>query len=273
MPANHHYMIYWLSAGNALSHNQLQDIFKANLELYNLITIFLTSKEIHEFLNVLNKNERDAENFFDAQDPDRRSRFHYYIVGPVASGKSTLLEQLRCFNTFEEWTRRPPRLMYRASDKLDEEQRREVDAFVYEELKEKNNRMVGAKVGIHFMDRAPLDLYAFPNNVKEQKRKTGELRKEVTRHKSLQDGEIVFLTASGEELEMRNLQRGRTAERSGDAQYFNDQTKALKKIYNPALVLPTDSKTPGEIARRVARHVLLDCYCPVSFDEIMKEYE
>ncbi|WP_374633665.1 SIR2 family protein [Ferrovibrio sp.] len=47
-PANHHYMIFWIRSERDISKSRRQDIFEANLELYNLVTIFLTSSEIEE---------------------------------------------------------------------------------------------------------------------------------------------------------------------------------------------------------------------------------
>ena len=273
MPSNYHYMIHWMVSDDVLSESQRKDLFDANLELYNVITIFLTSEEICNFFALLNSCNRNMREFLEAAEPDRRSRYHYYIVGPVAAGKSTILEQLRCFNTFEEWTRRPPKLMYRSSVDLSDDEQRQVDQFVYSELKEKNLRMERADVGFHFMDRAPLDLYAFPNDAEKQRRKTAELREEVVRDAQFRDGEIIFITASPQCLERRNLKRGRIPNSSGDSIYLKTQSETLQSIYSPSLVLETDELLPGEIARRVAYHALFGPYNPVSFAEIMNRFE
>ena len=117
-------MIFWIKDESNISESRRKDIFGANIELYNLITIFLILTEIKEFFELLNHDERGFGERLDTLGEDRRSRYHYYIVGPVASGKSTLLEQLRCFQTFEEWTRPPPREMYLASTKINDRKRR-----------------------------------------------------------------------------------------------------------------------------------------------------
>lgn len=256
-----------------MTAKQLDDVFEANLELYNLVTIFLTSEEMKELFTILNNDPRDFRDVLDSLEPDKRSRFHYYIVGPVASGKSTILEHLRCFNTFEEWTRPPPKEMYLSIIKLDDKNSKKIDAFVYSELKEKNIRMHDASVGFHFMDRAPLDLYAFSNDDEERKRKTAELKDIVTRDKVLQSGEIVFITASGETLVKRNLGRGRLPEGSGTAEYLAKQADFLKNIYKPAFIVATDDLSSGEIAKRVARHALLGEYSTMDLNQIMDEYQ
>lgn len=271
-PANHHYMIYWLDRPDSMSEQQRADIFDANLELYNLITIFLTSDEIKDVFALLNRDARDFRDALDNLGNDKRHRYHYYIVGPVASGKSSILEHLRCFNTYEEWTRPPPKEMYLSFDKLDDATSRNIDSFVYAELKEKNIRMHDAGVGFHFMDRAPLDLYAFSKDDDERKRKTTDLRQLVTRDKALQSGEIVFVNARGEALVKRNLGRGRLPEASGAVEYLTKQAKCLSDLYGPSIVVSTDDQTPGEVAKLVARHVLFGDYSPVDLGLIMDRY-
>lgn len=271
-PANHHYMVFWIKSEDELSESRRRDIFDANLELYNLVTIFLTSSEVREFLALLNRDERGFSEVLDSLGDDRRSRYHYYIVGPVAGGKSTLLEQLRCFQTYEEWTRPPPREMYLASTKINADQQEVVDQFIYSELKEKNKRMHAASVGFHFMDRAPLDLYAFSNPKIDNKGKSRKLRDLVTRDQPLQKGEILFVEASPHSLVRRNMARGRPPEDAGKEEYFENQTKDLKAVYNPSFTISTELCSADEVARRVARHVLFDDYNPTDLEGIIDSY-
>lgn len=272
-PANHHYMVHWISHADEYSEARRQDIFQANLELYNLITIFLTSGELKELLQLLVLDERNFNDAIEGMEPDRRTTFHYYIVGPVAAGKSTLLEHLRCFETLEEWTRPPPKEMYLASTKISAAEQQIVDEFLNQELKEKNRRMVTAGVGIHFVDRAPLDLYAFTQTAEEMKRKSRELRDVVTRNKALQQGEIIMIEADPNTLVKRNMARGRPPEKAGQDEYFREQIKKLKEIYTPTFVISTDTYNANETARKVARHVLLEDYDPTDLQGIIARYE
>lgn len=271
-PANHHYVIYWIDENKVMSDQQLNDIFEANLELYNLITIFLTTNEIKEFLMLLNMNERDFKDAFDNLEIGETNRYHYYIVGPVAAGKSSILEQLRCFQTHEEWTRTAPQEMYLSFKKLDENQRKTVNQFIYSELKEKNKRMHEAKTGFHFMDRAPLDLYAFSHDDEERKEKTKEIKNKVTRDNELRAGQIIFVTANPKTLVKRNASRGRESENSGEADYLKNQSQFLKDLYKPVFIVKTDQKTPGEAAKDIARQALLKDYKPTDLSKIMDKY-
>lgn len=272
-PANHHYVIHWIKTPDAMSDQQRNDIFDANLELYNLITIFLTSEEIKEVLKLLNRDQRAFRDTLDNMGEDKRHRYHYYIVGPVASGKSSILEQLRCFHTYEEWTRPPPKEMYLSFDKLDEKTAKNIDNFIYTELKEKNLRMHNAPTGFNFMDRAPLDLYAFSNDDEERRRKTNDLRENVVRDRPLQSGEIIFVNARGDTLVKRNAGRGRLPKDAGEAHYLETQAAYLKSLYSPPLVVSTDDKSPEEAAKQIARHVLLEDYQPADLDSIMDRFK
>ena len=272
-PANHHYMIHWINSDNDYPEHRRSDIFDANLELFNLITIFLKSDEIREFLQLLILDQRTFTDIVEDIQPDRRAAYHYYIVGPVAAGKSTLIEHLRCFETLEEWTRPPPKEMYLASTMIGEPEQRTIDEFLNQELKEKNRRMHAAGVGFHFMDRAPLDLYAFTQSQEEIKRKSRELREFVTRNKPLQEGEIIFIEADPKTLVKRNMARGRPPEKAGQDDYFSEQVKKLKETYLPKFSLSTDEHNAYEAARKVARHVLLGEYAPIDLQSIIARYE
>ncbi|AZC28807.1 hypothetical protein C4K38_0825 [Pseudomonas chlororaphis subsp. piscium] len=271
-PANHHYMIHWIKDGLSLSCEQQSDIFNANLDLYNVFTIFLTSTEMKSFFSLLNLDQRRFSDRLDEMGEDRRSRWHYYIVGPVAAGKSSLLEHLRCFDTHEEWTQPPPPEMYRSSKTLSKDEAEKIDSFVYGELKEKNNRMHSAGVGFHFMDRGPLDLYAFSQDVDENKKKTSDMKSIITRHRDWQNGEIIFLEAKGTTLVSRNYSRGRSPEQAGKEDYLDNQTSALKEIYSPKFIFNTEGQTPGQIAKRVVRKVLLKTYDPTNLTEVMERH-
>lgn len=271
-PANHHYMIHWLSKEDVLSAGQRLDIFNANLDLYNVFTIFLTSEEMAAFFSLLNLPTRGFCDRLDEMGEDRCSRWHYYIVGPVAAGKSSLLEHLRCFETYEEWTRSPPSEMYRSFNTLDEAEAEKVNEFVYSELKEKNKRMSEAQVGFHFMDRGPLDLYAFSDTDEEIKKKTADLKSLITRHRPWQNGGVIFLKAKGDTLVSRNYTRGRSPEQAGSSGYFELQLDKLKEIYDPEFICDTEGQTPGQIAKKVVRRVLLKKYEPIDLNATMERH-
>ena len=95
----------------------------------------------------------------------------------------------------------------------------------------------------------------------------------MTRDKDFQQGEIIFLEASGEILEQRNLGRGRVPDTSGSAEYLNEQCARIKSIYDPRFILSTENSSPGVLAQRVARAALMGPYEPKNLTAIMNQYK
>lgn len=278
-PGSVHYLINWLDRDDAMSAMQMEDISRANFELYNLVTIFLTSKQIDEFLQLvqvgvdrtvrtdielLDEKFRDALREYSATAP---ISYKYYIAGPVASGKSTLLENLRTFQTLEEWPERTPTELYQDHKLLTSEQRLSVDNWVYRQLRIKNRHFVKGEPGIHVMDRAPLDLFAFSLDADENRRKADEIVRIVETDRKLSEGEVMLVVASPENLLERQLRRGRIPQDKGGISYNGDglkvQTEQLEKIYAGAVVYNTDFCNANQLTRKAIRHILFDEYKPI----------
>ncbi|MGY3371423.1 hypothetical protein ACVWZL_008548 [Bradyrhizobium sp. GM2.4] len=130
-PANHHYIIYWEDPARRRTDEERRHIFDVNLDVYNLISIFLETKQIVELIDLLNEEEAglfEAELVKFSPHPARRK---YYLVGSVVAGKSSNLEGLRCFSTFEEWSGRAPETMYQDHRSLTASERKEIDEWLY----------------------------------------------------------------------------------------------------------------------------------------------
>jgi SIR2-like domain len=56
-PANHHYIIYWENSAHRRTDEERQHIFDVNLDVYNLISIFLETKQIAELIDLLNEED------------------------------------------------------------------------------------------------------------------------------------------------------------------------------------------------------------------------
>lgn len=280
-PANHHYIVYWERPDGFRSAEQRQQIFDVNLEVYNLISIFLNSQELAEliaFLNVQDEGEFESEMEKLAGEFFRR---RYYLVGSVVSGKSTNLEELRCFSTFEEWLGRPPAKMYQDHASLSPKERAEIDDWLFQQLRAKNDRIKKTGVGIHIMDRAFLDLFAFSKDAAENLSKIEKIRSKVLVGGQLTDGHILFLTASEEVLSDRQARRGRLKGEVGDMKIEYDGSKLyeqsviLQAVYSPdeASLFDTSRESPEITCNRIARKILLGTYTPFKFTVRLSEIE
>lgn len=277
-PANHHYIVYHERDGAPRSPEERRDIFQVNLNVYNLISIFLTKAELTAGIEFL--NESNAEEFGEGllELAGRKLERKYHLVGSIAAGKSSTLEALRCFATHEEWTGRPPAAMYQDDKTLTPDQQREIDAFLFKNLRLKNRRMVKAGPGIHIMDRAYLDLFAFSKDASDIEKKAHQLQSEVIdTTRTLEPGQVVFLhaseTALKERLAKRGSRKGGTGPIQFDAARLLEQQKVLEKIYTPQAGSTFDTSRPsiGETAQQIARLILLGEYTPFDFDERLNQ--
>jgi predicted ATPase len=253
-PANHHYHVHWLMSQDSLTEEERKEIFDANLELYNLITLFMTTDEIRSFLFAMNATDAEFDEALRSSGQNVSQVF--YIVGPVAAGKTSVLEYLRCFATQEEWLGENPREMYIASDRVGHEKITMIDNWVYDQVRLKNEQLVGASKGFIFVDRGPLDLFAFSESDGQWPDKAKQVRGKL-RGQKLASGPVVFLHADGQTLVDRNWKRGRTPDVSGSAEYLVRQGSTLAEIYRTRTVFETDQVSPDLIAMKVARTALL----------------
>jgi hypothetical protein len=277
-PANHHYIIYWEDSTSPKSDEERGHIFDVNLDVYNLISIFLSTQQIGELIELLNEEDMDLFEADLLQFSGHSTRRKYYLVGSVVAGKSSSLELLRCFATFEEWSGRPPEKMYQDHKTLTPSDRKEIDDWLYSQLRSKNDKMRRAGVGIHVMDRAYLDLCAFSETSDENVKKLQELRNRVCKFGGpLEAGQIIFLEAEEKVLGERQARRGKLRGAKKQIDYDGAslvvQSGTLKTIYDPKNGFSFDNTHEGSdrTARRIARQILLESYSAFDFEKRIDE--
>ncbi len=270
-PAQLNYFISWVDEKEPPNDQVMQDIFAVNLEVYNLITIFATTSDIAEILKLINITEEI--DFAAALRPFGISsiKYLYYIVGPVASGKTSVLLHLRYFQTYEEWLDPVPPLMYLSHNLLTDEQRSDVEKWVLDQLDKKNRIMQRTEAGFYFMDRAPLDALVFSATEEERRKKACALSKCFQADNQLTNAQIQFIYAEGKALEERNIRRGRLPEQGGDSDYIDKQTNDLLTLYTPDKIYDATNKSSGEIAREIVISTLLDDYEEKNLGSILEE--
>jgi broad-specificity NMP kinase len=281
-PANHHFIIFHEKDGEPRSAEERAEIFDVNLNVYNLISIFLTTVEIKAFIEII--NAANGDEFDKAMQGLVTSKIDrkYYLVGTIASGKSSVLDGLRCFTTYEEFGGRVPAAMYQDDRTLTSDEQKIVDDFLFPQLIKKNGNMIRMNSGIRITDRAYLDLFAFSKSAEtEIKRKAVEMKNRLKHWgKPLESGHIFFLVASKESLKERLARRGTKRVVRGKVRFNTkalvQQEKELRTIYRvpPGVGIDTTDSTVGETARTIARIILLEKYDPFDFtarlDEVIK---
>lgn len=266
---NYHYIIYHIAPAQKMGRQEIDDIFEANREVYNLVTIFLTSEEISELFRLLVMDDHaEFEDVLQSYSPRMITRYYFYAVGAVGAGKTTLLRNLRSFVTYEEWTGAVPEEMYKDPTLLTVADRAKVQAFLRVQLRKKNSTMKNASPGFHIMDRAYLDQIAFSESNSENRDKITMLLDHVAVD-GFQDGQIVFLTAEQSTLEDRQWKRGRVPKPYGGQGYSGDtlgkQQTILDRIYSERWEYNSDIYEKDKLARKVAIDMLTSEYRPISF--------
>jgi hypothetical protein len=280
-PANYHFAIFHENDDAPRSPEVKADIFNAYYNVYNLISIFLTTDEIRALIEILKEPKPDRlDNSLLGLGAGSTIQRKYYIVGSVASGKSSTIDALRCFTTFEEFRGRIPKEMYQDDTTLTPAEQSVVDEYLFPALISKNLNMVQMNSGIRIMDRAFLDLFAFSKDgdKKEIKRKATELKERVRqRGRPLESGHIFFLKASPDAIEERLLKRGARKAKGGktgfEAPTLARQEKYLSDIYPIAAPIDTSDLDSGDVAKKIAKEILLGEYKEFDFaarlDEII----
>lgn len=283
-PAGFHYCLQHDETAD--SEDPMSDVRKdrrdLNRTMYNMVTYFLTKREISALIRMLNLGMDEFVQRINELSGETSSKttYRYYVVGPVSSGKSSLIERLRNFRTYEEWGSPPLALMFKDPSTLTEEEREDVDDWVLTQLAYKDELMRTPKYGIHVMDRAPLDMFAFStadgDPPKDQNRTKAEnLHKKLNR-RDVQSGEVIFLEASPETLFERQVRRGRGPEWLHESAYRQEslslQTDSLRDIYAPARRDDTTYLSEDEVARETAERLLFAPYKPSNLEEIRKRF-
>lgn len=285
-PGHVNYYVHWTAGGeNDLSEAQRNAIRHANFETYNLVTLFASSNEIAQILDIISMDEGALEGFMAHHSAD--ARYVYYIVGAVSSGKSTMLRNLRDLATVEEWPSNMPPVMNRPSIGLPKTQEELIDRRLEDAIWTKNSEIRDIKAGLVAVDRAPLDFIAFPVKSSETLGRTARKRSGAVLKRflplDLRDvcpGQVLVVRANAGVLIERQLQRGgRTTPKevsSGEAlRYLERQKSRLLRVYEKAIkqasVVDTDNCSVAVSVKDAARIIHFGNYRPFDFAHRLRQ--
>ncbi len=284
-PGHINYYVHWHSQGDSgLSEDQRHAIREANFETYNLITIFASNSDISELLRMISLSEVELEG--ELARHSVVSRYVYYVVGAVSSGKSTTLRHLRDLTTIEEWPGNMPVVMNKPSVGLKRTTEASIDQRLENAIWTKNCEIREIKTGIVAVDRAPLDFIAFPATSSEtpgmtaRKRASAVLERfETSGLRDVCPGQIIVLQADTDALVARQLQRGgRTSpqevQNGTHARYLERQKERLNDIYKKPIasgsVVQTGRCPVAVSVKEAARIIHFGPYQPFDFAQRLR---
>lgn len=229
-PGHYHYYVVYQNATSMKPKKEQEAIFEANFNLYNLITLFLSNEEIKELGNLINLPN---EPFIHKAGSDGFELMHcYYVVGAIRAGKSTIISHFRNLFTHDEWPDfRIPELGM-DWESLTNRQKAKVDNWIAKQFKEKNSVLCDSPesvMGLHIIDRSPLDPISF-TNANERAQKASFLIDKICTGENgfrIKKGHVILLEGDPELLEKRAKASGKKYNSDKLEKMQND----LRRIY------------------------------------------
>jgi predicted ATPase len=272
-PGNFHYYVHYLEPGKVL-HNEVRNaITLANFKVYNLITLFLNDegiKALGELIDINNCQKKEFSEF--ANQHNIKTRFCFYITGALGVGKSTVINNFRNLVALDEWLEQRPRELEKDWETLSPMQREQVDKWIANQFKLKNDILNKRLEGVFVLDRGPLDPLAFTPD-SEWNKKAERLLTAIcsgSEHRKVQDGRVILLQGEGSELALRMVllhREGYTTDK------LRNMEERLGKAYGTKGIIKFDTRglTPSDVAHRVAEIIHLEPY--VSTCDLHKRLE
>jgi hypothetical protein len=271
-PGHYHYYIHFTSDDAELDPATKSAIRDANFEVYNLVTLFMDNDDIAALGRLLTMPERQFRR--GAEENGSDIKYFYYLTGAVGAGKTTCLSYFGSFKTYEEWTEsRPPELGKSWKDLFREEQS-QLDRWIVRQFDLKNCELLDRQIGIHVIDRAPLDPIAFTeeSEIPAKAHLIAEGLRPGAAAREIQPGQVVLLTGKPEDMEARVV--GRHKESKADV--IEEMQGKMRRIFaGPGA--PSEVNTWGlsihQVVKRVARIIHLEEYKPTNLTKLLHRIE
>jgi hypothetical protein len=249
------------------------EISRINFDLYNFVTLFLNSSDISCLLNIIShKSDDEFKDLFVQSGVS--PTYLYNITGAISVGKTTAIARLQGMTIIDEWLSPREQLIAKSTEQLNEKERETVDRWVLDQVRLKNRRFIDANVGLHVMDRAPLDPFAFveKDNFEVKARQIYDIacagdKREPQKFK---EAFVILLLGDPKQLHMRQKWRGR----AGGIDYIKKQQEALESIYCPngeVAVIQTNNKSIAEVVKEVSRAIHCREYRPYKLHERLQD--
>lgn len=275
-PGHYHYYISFVEDPKAVD-SELQRIeAEANFDVYNLITLHLTASEIKALATLLAAEETLFE--VRAEEVASCQAFRYYIVGSVSAGKSTTVSCFRSVVTQDEWVAERAKGMEKAPNLLSAADKKRIDKWVAEQVSVKNTRLEKtSKFGIHVIDRAPLDAFAFTPDG-EWKSKAKLLKTAIESggaKRNIVDGHVIFLYGTPQIMAERAI----SLHKEVTTESLEDQQSKLLKIYSGLqptggfTKIDTRGCSSNDVIKQVAEVIFHKKYLPANLHERLISFE
>lgn len=270
-PGHYHFYVYWLHPGAVRDPDAERAQIDANFEVYNLITLFLDDPGLAALGRLLEMPEDELRR--EAEELGVHLKFVYYVTGAIGAGKTTCLAYLRSFRTYEEWVEQRPSDLGRPWRDLTEEERGRLDNWVIQQFNLKNAKLIDQRIGIHLVDRTPLDPLAFAEPA-DVPAKAGAISRGLSPGHAVrraQAGHVIRLTGVAEDMEGRVIGRHKQSK----AALIDEMQERLRVVFQDSevSVVDTAGMSIPQVVKQVARIVLLEPHRSVDLSELLGSIE
>ena len=259
-PGNIHYIIHHVRDGDTISPEYERSVASSNFEVYNLYTLFLTSKQIAALGKLIARN--DNLNVVTECEKLCPCRYIYYLAGVPGAGKSTSVGALKCFHTIDEWLEeRPPEMLLRHTA-LSPAARRRIDNWVRDQFFKKNRILAERKEGISVVDRTPLDPLSFSD--KSAVRGKAKAFRKTFRGERILDGQVLLFKGDFSEFASRAESLGKQS----DPVYLSALDDLMRDVFGPNVVeLNVEGMPKSHVIKAILRSIMFDEYIRTPLDE------
>lgn len=263
-PGNYHYYVHYIAdESSGPNEEQRRLISETNFNVYNLVTLFLTSEKIAALLDLLNNKTVDSPALHDlATRTDVALKYNFYLTGAIGVGKSTTASQLRSLHVLDEWLEVRPQILAKPWDQLTPTEQTEADDWIIGQFRAKNDVLRHLNEVISIVDRPPLDPLVFSKR-EDWSSKAKTLLDEICpeRKWSIEKGVVILLTGDPEVLSGRVRATGRS-------DYSKDRLERMQNdlttIYSGSGVHKIDTRhlSVFDVIKRVAEIIHRSDYQP-----------
>jgi len=263
---------YWLKFCSELPEEDvMREERSINYDVYGIITLHLTSSEYSSFGRLLACSKSE---YLEAADKcGVKEKYLNYVTGAVGAGKSSVVQKLKSLCWIGEWVDHRPTTLAKPHTALSTVERVKVDSWISNQFRKKDFKISEFKDGIIVCDRSPLDPLAFTEEDSIKKRAKEHIEELVPQRSSrrLTKGQVIFLSATGEELKSRSHHRHTEA----SAEYLSKQQDRLNYLYtmpsNAVKEVSTQGRTLNEVVRNVAKIIHLSSYDEIDIHSRISE--
>ncbi len=275
-PGHFHYFVQFESRQGALTPEYKKAVISANFRTYNLVTLFLTGREIAAFLKLLQADPAEFSSILHQE--GHRDSLIYYVTGCVSVGKTTLIDHLRSFIGQGEWTEKVLREMRKDPKKLSTSDEQKVNKWVAKQYRKKNDRLHSLGPGIYVIDRAFLDAFAFSRKSKWRARARFNRRylnpQNAKSAHRLRSGHVILLLGDPREMSRRALVQGKKFDVAAEKlQQQRLEHVYLKLVKGGVTKLTVEGLEAVDVAKEAARIILLRDYKEADLDQCLKKLE